>query len=84
MASLTRLFTTIDLATERGVEVPCVREDAGLWFADDRASLDRAKTLCLSCPVQEECLAGATERGETGVWGAQLLNRGRISSRRPR
>lgn len=82
MASLTRLFTTIDVAAARGLEVPCVREDERLWFSDDARDIERAKALCHRCAVRHECLVGATERGDTGVWGAELLERGRISNRR--
>jgi WhiB family redox-sensing transcriptional regulator len=82
VTSLTRLFTTIDVAADRGLEVPCVREDEGLWFSDDPRDIERAKTLCQRCAVRHECLTGATERGDTGVWGAELLERGRISNRR--
>lgn len=82
MTSLTRLFTTIDVAADRGLDVPCVREDEGLWFSDSAHDIERAKALCLRCPVRHECLIGATERGDTGVWGAELLERGRISNRR--
>ncbi len=82
MTSLTRLFTTIDVAADRGLDVPCVREDEGLWFSDDARDIERAKTLCQRCAVRDECLMGATERGDTGVWGAELLERGRISNRR--
>jgi WhiB family redox-sensing transcriptional regulator len=82
VTSLTRLFTTIDVAADRGLEVPCVRQDEGLWFSDDPRDIERAKTLCHRCAVRDECLLGATERGDTGVWGAELLERGRISNRR--
>jgi WhiB family redox-sensing transcriptional regulator len=82
VTSLTRLFTTIDVAADRGLDVPCVRQDESLWFSDDARDIERAKALCQRCAVRDECLVGATERGDTGVWGAELLERGRISTRR--
>ena len=66
--------------------LPCRRNDAELWFAESPADVELAKSLCLSCPVREECLAGALERHEPwGVWGGQLLVSGEIVARkRPR
>jgi len=66
--------------------LPCRRNDAELWFAESPADVELAKSLCQSCPVREECLAGALERHEPwGVWGGQLLVAGEIVARkRPR
>lgn len=67
--------------------LPCREaEDADLWFADTPAELERAKSLCASCPVKAECLAGALRRGEPwGVWGGEIFQRGSVVARkRPR
>ncbi|QUR66688.1 WhiB family transcriptional regulator [Mycobacterium spongiae] len=66
--------------------VPCRVGDPDLWFADTPADLERAKTLCASCPVRRQCLAAALERAEPwGVWGGEIFERGSIVSRkRPR
>lgn len=50
------------------------------------ADLERAKTLCTSCPVRRQCLAAALERAEPwGVWGGEIIDRGSVLSfKRPR
>jgi WhiB family transcriptional regulator, redox-sensing transcriptional regulator len=65
--------------------LPC-REDPELWFADSPSDVELAKALCLRCPLQTECLAGALRRAEPwGVWGGQLVVRGVVvPHKRPR
>lgn len=67
------------------VETPC-RRDPELWFAELPADVERAKALCLACPLQSACLEGALERREPwGVWGGELFLRGAVIPRkRPR
>jgi WhiB family redox-sensing transcriptional regulator len=69
-----------------GGEVPCRRFDPDLWFADQPAELELAKSLCVDCPVRAECLAGALERQEPwGVWGGEIFDHGVVIARkRPR
>ena len=63
---------------------PC-RDDPNLWFSDDPADIERAKAGCHWCPVQPDCLAGAMDRREPyGVWGGELIERGRILARKRR
>lgn len=82
MASLARLFTTIDESLRGpGGKAPCADEDPGLWFSEDWQDIERAKGLCQVCPVREACLDGGVERRETGVWGGELLERGQLSKR---
>jgi len=78
----TPVFETVDV----GGEVPCRRFDPDLWFADQPAELELAKSLCGDCPVRVECLAGALERAEPwGVWGGEIFERGAVIARkRPR
>ncbi|GMA38899.1 WhiB family transcriptional regulator [Mobilicoccus caccae] len=66
--------------------LPCRRHDAELWFADTPNDVERAKELCLDCPLLQTCLQTALERAEPcGVWGGQLLVGGKIVARkRPR
>lgn len=73
-------------ADELGDFLPCRREDPELWFAELPADLELAKSFCLACPLQAECLAGALERREPwGVWGGELFERGAVIARkRPR
>ena len=74
----------LDAAPRAGLVLPCRQaEDADLWFADEPAELERAKSLCDGCPVKAECLAGALRRGEPwGVWGGEILQRGSVVARK--
>jgi WhiB family redox-sensing transcriptional regulator len=59
-------------------DLPC-RAAPELFFAEHPGDLNQAKMLCAACPVRVACLDGALERGEPcGVWGGELLERGRI------
>jgi WhiB family transcriptional regulator, redox-sensing transcriptional regulator len=75
------------VATElpRRVQLPCCAHPE-LFFAERPQELERAKELCLRCPVRTSCLAGALQRAEPwGVWGGELLLRGVIvPNKRPR
>jgi WhiB family transcriptional regulator, redox-sensing transcriptional regulator len=67
-------------------ELPCRSNDPELFFAESPADVESAKALCRTCPLMDECLAGALDRREPwGVWGGQLLVAGAIVARkRPR
>jgi WhiB family transcriptional regulator, redox-sensing transcriptional regulator len=67
-------------------ELPCRVNDPELFFAESPADVELAKSLCRTCPVRAECLAGALERREPwGVWGGELLVAGAVVARkRPR
>ncbi|WP_084211452.1 WhiB family transcriptional regulator [Pseudonocardia acaciae] len=59
--------------------LPCLNEDADLWFAERPDQLGRAQALCRTCPIQRKCLADALARNEPwGVWGGEILNNGRV------
>ena len=66
--------------------LPCHAADPDLWFAEEPAELEQAKTLCAGCPVRRECLAAALRRAEPwGVWGGEIFDRGAVLARkRPR
>ncbi len=66
--------------------LPCRRGNPELWFAESPADVERAKALCVPCPLREACLSGALERREPwGVWGGQLVVAGVVVPRkRPR
>ena len=66
--------------------LPCHAADPDLWFAEDPADLEQAKTLCGDCPVRRQCLSAALDRAEPwGVWGGEILLRGTVLGRkRPR
>jgi len=69
-----------------GSDIPCREYDAELWFAESPADVEFAKALCGACPLRNQCLASALDREEPwGVWGGELLVRGRVVARkRPR
>ncbi len=66
--------------------LPCHVVDPDLFFAESPADVERAKALCLDCPLRSACLAGALERREPwGVWGGELVLQGVVVPRkRPR
>ncbi len=66
--------------------LPCRRFDPELWFAERPEDVERAKALCVGCPLQAACLDTALRRGEPwGVWGGELLVDGHVVARkRPR
>lgn len=72
-------------AAPPGQVLPCT-EDPDLFFAEDIVLEQKARGLCRSCPVRQECLEGAVTRREYGgVWGGELFYRGVIVfCRRPR
>jgi WhiB family redox-sensing transcriptional regulator len=54
--------------------VPCLTQDADLWFSDSPDEVEQAKRLCRDCPVRDGCFADAMERRESaGVWGGELF-----------
>ena len=67
-------------------QMPCRVANPELWFAESPQDVERAKALCLDCPVRQLCLAGALERREPwGVWGGELFLQGVVIPRkRPR
>jgi len=67
-------------------DLPCRSTDPELFFAESPADVERAKALCLDCPLRSTCLAGALDRREPwGVWGGELVLQGVVVPRkRPR
>lgn len=82
--TITEIFTPP--ICHEAVDLPCQQVDPDLYFAESPTDIECAKALCLSCPLQAECLAGAVDRREAaGVWGGQLFVNGEIVARkRPR
>jgi WhiB family redox-sensing transcriptional regulator len=66
--------------------LPCYVVDPDLFFAESPADVERAKALCVDCPLRPACLDGALERREPwGVWGGELVLQGVVVPRkRPR
>jgi len=49
-----------------------------LFFEDDRPSIVRkAKVICATCSVTDECLTFALTHAEYGVWGGLTANQRR-------
>lgn len=65
---------------------PCLSVDPELFFAELPTEVELAKRVCGPCPIREQCLTEALERGEPhGVWGGQLVLGGVVVPRkRPR
>ena len=78
--------TAPQVSTQAAEVLPCRQADPELYFAESPADLELAKSLCTTCPVRAECLAGALERREPwGVWGGELFWQGVVIPRkRPR
>jgi len=65
--------------------LPCQTEQPELWFSDDPVDLARAQTLCATCVIRQQCLAGAIGRHEdAGVWGGEIFWHGQVVTARPR
>ena len=54
-------------------DAPCSQADPELFFPDaheSRANVALAKRVCAACPVRQECLEWALDRGEKfGIYG---------------
>ncbi|MCX6396480.1 MAG: WhiB family transcriptional regulator [Propionibacteriales bacterium] len=79
-------ISVLDPAGPDEEQLPCRVNEAELFFAESPTDVELAKSLCQSCPVRLECLAGALERREPwGVWGGELFLSGAVIARkRPR
>ncbi|HET6909697.1 MAG TPA: WhiB family transcriptional regulator [Mycobacteriales bacterium] len=79
---------TLTAVVETDLEqaLPCHLVDPDLFFAESPADVERAKALCIDCPLRANCLAEALERREPwGVWGGELVLQGVVVPRkRPR
>lgn len=63
--------------------LPCHADDPDLWFAEHPSDLERAKTLCGTCPIRRQCLSAALERAEPwGVWGGEIVEGGAVLTRK--
>lgn len=65
------------------VAPPCAEEDPELFWPATESEAALAKAVCRRCPLVRSCLAIARERGEWGVWGGELLARGRVTTDLP-
>ena len=78
VASLADLFVD-PIARRSPRDLPCRGQDPDLWFSEQPARLEMAKSFCTVCPARLGCLAGAIARSEPwGVWGGEIFERGEI------
>lgn len=56
-----------------------------LFFSEDLHDIARAKHLCTTCSLRRPCLEAALARREPcGVWGGELLVKGRVLAHKRR
>ncbi len=58
-------------------EWACADVDPDVFFPTDETMLATARSVCDGCGLKDVCLSLGQARGETGVWGGELLDRGR-------
>jgi WhiB family transcriptional regulator, redox-sensing transcriptional regulator len=78
------LTAVVEDAREQAL--PCHLVNPDLFFAESPVDVERAKALCIDCPIRSTCLAEAISRREPwGVWGGELVLQGVVVPRkRPR
>jgi hypothetical protein len=60
---------------------PLCTEDPDLWFSTNRADKAKAESICLDCPLMQECREyGKTQ--EYGIWGGVEAGSGLIDPER--
>ena len=64
----------------------CLGEDLELFFPErSQTQAAKAKAICFSCPVREECLEESIHNGERfGIWGGLDQEERRREARRRR
>ena len=69
----TAIFEAMPKLPEWIADAPCSQADPELFFPDaheSRANIALAKRMCAACPVRQECLEWALDRGEKfGIYG---------------
>lgn len=69
---------------ELGDAVPhCATEDPELFWPATEDEVHAAQAVCHGCPLAEACLEVGRDRLEWGVWGGQLLAKGRPTAELP-
>lgn len=64
-------------------EWACAGGDPEQFFPSDDATLAAAVAVCGGCPLKQTCLGLGLSRAESGVWGGQLLQGGKVLDRVP-
>jgi WhiB family redox-sensing transcriptional regulator len=66
---------TQDINTMRWTESAACKGKGHLFFEDDHLTIVRkAKAVCTTCPVIDQCLMYAMDNNEFGVWGGMTAN----------
>ena len=47
------------------------------WFPRTAAEYRTATAVCATCPLRDGCYTIGVTRGESGVWGGELLDEGK-------
>jgi hypothetical protein len=66
-----------------GAVPSCAAHDPELFWPATEADAEQARAVCRGCPLAEVCLAVAQRRLEWGVWGGELLAKGRPTTDLP-
>ncbi|KOV86101.1 MULTISPECIES: WhiB family transcriptional regulator [unclassified Streptomyces] len=70
MSNYTGSVPDTERATHWRDDAACRNEDPDMFFTDNTNTVQRARTVCLSCPVRVQCQDFALSNGEWwGVWG---------------
>lgn len=66
-------MTVIDFTVPRKLDwisaAVCASADPEEWFPEGGATSNRAKRICQTCPVINECLQYALGNDMDGIWG---------------
>ena len=64
-------INVVILKTEKWMEsAVCASSDPEEWFPEKGVSAHKAKRICATCPVIDECLQFALDHDEAaGIWG---------------
>jgi WhiB family redox-sensing transcriptional regulator len=66
---------THDSITMSWTENAACKGKGHLFFEDDHLTIVRkAKAVCATCPVVDQCLVYAMDHNEFGVWGGMTAN----------
>ena len=74
---------TQDIDTMRWTDNAACKGKGHLFFEDDHLTIVRkAKAVCATCPVVDQCLMYAMDNNEFGVWGGMTANERKNHRRR--
>lgn len=63
-------INVVILKTEKWMEsAVCASADPEEWFPEKGVRAAKAKKICATCPVIDECLQFAIDNNEVGIWG---------------